>query len=585
MKRLSWILLAAALILGSCAPASTPTPTLQPTIVPSPISAPPTTAPTTAAPTLVPVALAGPQAGTSMTWIDGSVLVYVPAGDFIMGSGIGNTPQKTVTLDSYWIYKTDVTNKMYAQCVATGNCAPPAQEIGTPVYSNPDYGDYPVVGVTWDMADNYCKWAQGQLPTEAQWEKAARGSQGNVYPWGNDTPGCDLLNMSGCLSHTSGVNDYPAGHSTYGRLDMEGNVFQWVNDFYAENYYDSMPVQNPTGPSSSDSHVIRGASFESEASQTQSSIRHFGANAYHSRDLSFRCAVSQPKQLAPYCQTSSYIPTGAASSTSTCQVPEAQVEGNYCAGGSGFTTASIPQGSTFEVTTKGFNCSEATVNGKRILTCSGPANSTGQVTDCNASCGSSPSVTGASAVCDPGYSFDSSSGACVYSPITGQPGPAGCPQGYTLVDRGGQKACVLGENQNGQCPTGLYFDSQYGACIPPSGSADAPYGIDNSTLASQSYQGCAPGYSYDSNYQCCQAGTAQAYPGCPLGFKLDPALSTCVPEQVRLSGPGCVTVSLNVARCSQPVDICSKITKEPVCIRNAFACQWDDKANVCLPKK
>ena len=140
MKRLIWTFLAGALMLGACTPAAAPTPTaLLPTIEPGLTSVPATTIP----PTLVPAALSGPQAGTTMAWSDGSLLVYVPAGDFIMGMGAGNVPQKTVSLNGYWIYKTDVTNKMYGQCVATGNCAAPAQEIGTPVYTNPVYGDYP----------------------------------------------------------------------------------------------------------------------------------------------------------------------------------------------------------------------------------------------------------------------------------------------------------------------------------------------------------------------------------------------------------------------------------------------------------
>lgn len=580
MRRLTWILLAGALLLAACAPASAPTPTaVLPTTEPSPTPVLPTLQPT-----LVPVALSGPQAGTTVAWLDGSLLAYVPAGDFIMGMGVGNAPQKTVTLDGYWIYETEVTNRMYAQCVTTGNCAPPAQELGAPVYTNPDYGDYPVVGVTWDMAANYCQWVQGQLPTEAQWEKAARGQNGNVYPWGNDNPGCDLLNYQGCLGHTSGVNDYPAGKSPYGLLDMAGNVFQWVNDFYAESYYDSMPAQNPPGPSAGDSRVIRGSSFESEVAQTLAGIRHFGAPAYHSRDLSFRCVISQPKVIAPFCQTNSYIPTGSASS-STCQSPEAVVKGNYCAGGSGFTTVNIPQGATYQVNTKGYKCTEAVVDGQRRLTCSGPNNSSGEVAVCNAACSGSPNQTGASAVCDPGYTLDASTGACVYRPVTDQPGVSGCPEGYNLIDRGGQKICAVGLSQMSQCPVGAYFDSQYGACVSVSGSADVPYGIDNSALASQTYQGCAAGYAYDPNYQCCQADTGGAYPGCPLGFTFDSAQNACVPAQVRLSGPGCVTVELNIAKCRQPVDVCSGITQERVCIRNSYACQWSDKTETCSLKK
>src|SRR5512143_2402011 len=578
MNRLHWLVLLGAMILASCAPATTPVPTTAPTTVPTVAPPPEATQP----PTLVPVTLAGPQAGTTMLWIDGSQLAYVPPGDFVMGMGIGNTPQKTVMLDGYWISATDVTNKMYAQCVATGNCAAPAQEVGTPVYTNADYGDYPVVGVTWDMAANYCQWAQASLPTEAQWEKAARGQNSTVYPWGNDNPGCDLLNYVGCLGHTSGVNDYPAGRSPYGLLDMAGNVFQWVNDFYAEQYYQSMPPQNPTGPTSGDSHVVRGSGFETEAAQLQSAVRHFGAPAYHSRDLGFRCAVTQPKAIAPYCQASSFIPIGSTASTGSCQVPQADVSGNYCSGGNGFTTVKISQEATYQVSTKGYDCSDAVVNGQRILTCTGPGNSSGEVSVCNASCSGQPSQTGAAPTCDPGYALDTSTGSCLYSPTSREPGVGGCPPGYNLVERGTQKVCALGLNQNGQCPPGTYFDGQAGGCVSPA-SPDAPYGLNDAAAASRLYQGCTAGYGYDAQHQCCQATAGGAYPGCPLGSKYDATQKTCVPEQVRLSGPGCVTVSLNLARCSEPVDICSKIKDEPVCLRNSFACVWHDSTNTCSP--
>jgi formylglycine-generating enzyme required for sulfatase activity len=584
MNRLLWIFLSGALVLGACAPASASTPTtIPPTIEASPTSVSATTVP----PTLVPVTLSGPQAGTIMTWLDNSQLVYIPVGDFIMGLGSGDAPQKTVSLDGYWIYKTDVTDKMYGQCVGTGNCAAPAQEIGTPVYTNPVYGDYPVVGVTWDMAANFCKWAQGQLPTEAQWEKAARGSDGGVHPWGNENPGCDLLNYKGCLGHTNDVNDYPAGRSQYGLLDMAGNVFQWVNDFYDPNYYDNMPAQNPTGPGSGDTHVIRGSSFESDASQTISAVRHYGGSGHTNYDLGFRCVVNQPKAIAPYCQSSSFTPVGSTSTTPTCQVPDATVQGNYCAASIGYTTVQIPQGSTYQVSSKGYSCQDSVVNGKRILTCNGPSNTSGEVTVCNPSCSGSPTETGATPVCGPGYTLDTSTGTCTYSPIASQPGAAGCPQGYNLIDRGGQKVCAISQDLNGQCPAYTYFDSQYGACVSASGASVIPYGINDPSLASQSYQGCAAGYAYDANFQCCQANNGGTYPGCSLGFSFDPAQKTCVPSQVRLSGPGCVSVQLNIAKCSEPVDICSKIATEQVCLRNAYACQWTESSGVgkCVLKK
>lgn len=577
MKHPNWILLVGVLLTGSCAPASTPTATA----VPPTVAVSPTAQPTASeAPTLAPVALAGPQAATSMAWLDGAVLLYVPAGNFTMGTGITSTPEKTIYLDGYWIYETDVTNKMYAQCVSTGNCAAPAQEIGTPVYSNPEFGDYPVVGVSWDMAANYCQWAQGQLPTEAQWEKAARGDSGALFPWGIDTPSCALLNYKGCLGHTNDVTDYPGGHSPYGAYGLAGNVFQWVNDFYDEHYYDSMPSRNPTGPASGDYHSLRGSSFETEAKLLQSGVRHFGAAAYHSGDLGFRCAVNQPKVLAPYCQSNSYIPTGAGPSVGACQSPEIGLRRNYCTSNVGYATSVIPAGATWRSTTKGYSCTDAVVNGQRILTCTGPDSSTGKVTVCNAACSAAPSETGAPIVCDPGYNLDASTHSCIYSPVSGQPAVSGCAAGYNLVQRGALKLCAVGRNQNGECPAATYFDGQYGACASPAASADAPYAIDNPALASQTYQGCANGYSYDPAYQCCQASAGGAYPGCPIGFTFDATQKTCVPRLAAVSGPGCVTISLNIDRCASVLGFCENITDERACIR-ANICHWDDRRGLC----
>jgi formylglycine-generating enzyme required for sulfatase activity len=579
MKSFRWTILA-GLLLSSCAPAVTSTPTAVPPTQPPP----PTQVTVTETPGLEAAVLAGPQAGSSMPWLDGSTLVYVPSGEFKMGTGAGNSPEKTVYLDGYWIYSTPVTNKMYSQCVATGNCAPPAQEIGSPVYTNPQYGDFPVVGVTWDMSSNYCAWAQAQLPTEAQWEKAARGDSGAVFPWGIDDPSCSLLNFKGCLGHTSSVLDFGDGRSPYGAYDMAGNVFQWVNDFYDEHAYDTMEARNPTGPASGDSHGVRGSSFETEAALLPSGVRHFGAAGYASGELGFRCAVTQPKVLAPFCQLSSYVPTGAGPSGSTCEYPQTGVQHNYCAGRVGYATITIPEGATYRITTPGFKCSDAIVNGERLLTCSGPDDASGKLSLCNAACGGSPSETGAPVACDPGYNLDASSVACIYSPIALDASVTGCPAGFNLIQRGDRKICAVGLNQNGLCPPGTYFDGQYGACVSPAAGADAPYGINDKAAAGQVFQGCAAGYTYDPDYQCCQATAGGAYPGCPVGFAFDSAQNTCVPHQISVSSPGCVTVSMNISHCAQPAeDVCSLIINEAICKKNPV-CNWEERQGFCRPK-
>jgi formylglycine-generating enzyme required for sulfatase activity len=579
MKRLIWILLMTILV-AACAPASTSTPTS----VPTPSALPPTSVPTatsippTSAPTLAPVALAGPSVGTTMTWMDGSLLVYIPSGEFIMGLGYGDAPTKTVTLDAYWMQQTEVANKMYAQCVASGNCSAPVQELGAPPYTSTAFGDYPIVGVTWDAANTYCQWIGGQLPSEAQWEKAARGQNGNKYPWGNNSPKCDLANFKTCAGHTDAVNAHPDGKSSYGLLDMAGNVFEWVNDYYDPNYYASAPASNPTGPASGSQRITRGSSFETDATLMFSAIRHPAAHDHHNYDLGFRCVVTQPKAFAPYCQSASYFPVGG-TQNAACSLPDVQVRGNYCQGNISYATANIPQGATYQAKSKDFSCTDAVVNGQRVLTCTGPLNSSTNVTVCNPVCNGTTTSTSSSSVCDPGYNLDTASNACIYAPITGQPGIAGCPQGYNLIDRGGQKVCVIEKNQNGQCPAGLYFDSQYGACVSATGQVDAPYGIDNADLASKNYQGCAAGYTYSSVYQCCQANTGGTYPGCPLGFTFNSSQKTCLPSQVQLSSNGCVNVQMNTLQCGPVIDTCNQFTTVPVCIRSG--CHWNSKTNLC----
>ena len=575
--------LALTLVLGACAgnlPAATPTPSL-----PAPTQASPTLVPPTAlpSPTIVPVNLAGPTSGSEMAWEDGSVLIYVPAGQFTMGDSLPDAPQRTVTLDDFWIYKTEVTNSMYAFCVSVGACAPPAQEVGAQLYDNPAYGNYPVVGVTWDMASNYCTWIGGKLPTEAQWEKAARGSEGSQYPWGNSDASCDVGNFAGCVGTVTNVTKYAGGASPYGVLDMAGNVFEWVNDYYSETYYNGAPSENPTGPDSGQFRVVRGSGFETDTSQAASAMRRPAGTAYHSHDLGFRCVVQKPPAYAPMCQASSYVPSAVISS-GACQVPDVNVGASYCEYNEPFTTVDLAPGATYQVLTDGYKCTEAVIDGQRRLSCTGPDNTTGEVTVCNTACSSQPSVTGATQVCDPGYNLDASTGSCLYSPVSPDFSVAGCPVGYTMVQRGDQTNCAPSQAGSGLCPVGMYFDSQYGACASPAAGADLPLGLNAPDQASATYQGCLAGFSYSPEYQCCQPSQGGAYPGCPLGTSFDTSTQTCVPDQARLSGPGCVTVSVNMLQCTEPyqIELCGKIQTETSCIKNqVYSCKWNEKAGAC----
>ena len=208
------------------------------------------------------------------TWIrpkDGAVMVSVPAGSFTMGDDNGDDdakPAHQVTLDGYWIDKNLVTVAMYQKfCTATGRKMPPEPNghlpDGTPYqWGWADHQDHPIVNVTWDDAKAYADWAGAQLPTEAQWEKAARGTDGRTYPWGNDWDTGKLWSSVDGQKHgTAPVGTFPEGASPYGALDMAGNVWEWCSDYYGKDYYKNSPAQNPTGPRYSETRVLRGGSW------------------------------------------------------------------------------------------------------------------------------------------------------------------------------------------------------------------------------------------------------------------------------------------------------------------------------------
>ena len=243
-----------------------------------------------------PVAWDDPPPGFTIPWVDGSTLVYVPSGEFIMGADEEDNPDQdnpahAVSLGSFWIYRTEVTNRMYAMCVEE-ECDPPAVDPAIPDYTLPEQANKPVVGVTWEMAEKYCQWAQGQLPSEAQWELAARGPSGNKFPWGEDEPTCDLLNFNDCIGEITMVGAYSDGSSYYGVLDMAGNVSEWVADWYQGDYYDEAPYENPMGPESGQVRSIRGSSYQSEPEQVPSFQRFYLEPDKYRNDLGIRCVVA-----------------------------------------------------------------------------------------------------------------------------------------------------------------------------------------------------------------------------------------------------------------------------------------------------
>lgn len=191
---------------------------------------------------------------------DGSLLVRIPAGEFVMGDGQEeNCPRHRVWLDEYWISLYCVTNLQYGWFVQETGHRPP----GHSDWTNPSLQDHPVVCVSWDDALAYAEWAGCMLPTEAQWEKAARGPKGTAYPWGNewDASRCRHNGNRGTET-TAPVHAYPGGVSGYGCWNMIGNVWEWCRDWYGENYYRSCPFRNPDGTEQGSLRAYRSGSWK-----------------------------------------------------------------------------------------------------------------------------------------------------------------------------------------------------------------------------------------------------------------------------------------------------------------------------------
>jgi formylglycine-generating enzyme required for sulfatase activity len=307
--------------------AATPTPP-RPTATPVPRTSTPTAIPTES-PTPGPL----PQADATRVWEkDDAVMVYVPAGQFEMGSdddGVdyamqlcseyrddcqrrwyeNEQPVHTVALDGFWIDKYEVTNAQYQKCVEAGECqAPTTCNWGEPTYGEADKADHPAVCVDWQGAQDYCEWAGERLPTEAEWEYAARGPAENVFPWGDTFDGtlansCDTnctqdwknTDYDDGYEQTAPVGSYPDGTSWCGAEDMAGNVWEWVSDWHDSDYYRVSPAENPGGPSSGEYRVSRGGSWRDGSGSLPAAFRYYsGVPSNRTSNVGFRCAAVSP---------------------------------------------------------------------------------------------------------------------------------------------------------------------------------------------------------------------------------------------------------------------------------------------------
>lgn len=227
---------------------------------------------------------------------DGVTMLYVPAGTFSMGSETSSDerPIHAVNLSAYYMDKYEVTNAAYKRCVEAGVCDPPKQSNSytrSAYYGNPEFDEHPVIYVDWNMAKTYCEWRGARLPTEAEWEKAARGTDGRTYPWG-ESISCDQANYRDCVGDTTKVGNYLDGVSPYGMYDMAGNVWEWVNDWYDSSYYQSSPSSNPQGPTSGQIRVLRGGSWYGSVNGVRSAYRFRYGPSVADFGIGFRCSLS-----------------------------------------------------------------------------------------------------------------------------------------------------------------------------------------------------------------------------------------------------------------------------------------------------
>lgn len=233
-----------------------------------------------------------------ITGKDGAPMGRVDAGEFLMGNDkIGDEkPMHKVSLDAFYMDKYETTTARYAKFLeATGRKQPMFWNQGKQAGQR----DYPVVGVDWDDADAYCRWAGKRLPTEAEWEKAARGADGRLFPWGNEEPTPRHANFGrgewAGYSTLTPVGSLEKGKSPYGIYDMAGNVWEWVADWYDPRYYASSPSSNPQGASSGDNKVLRGGSWNNPPLILRSTARNWSAPSDRPAYVGFRCAQDIPK--------------------------------------------------------------------------------------------------------------------------------------------------------------------------------------------------------------------------------------------------------------------------------------------------
>ena len=251
------------------------------------------------------------EGDTIPTTLVDAEMVHVPVGEFVMGFDRGEgdeRPQRTVFVSDYYIDKYEVTVAHYRACVEAGACMQPYSGSAAyrlafeDYYTNWDKAGrehYPVNAVSWYQANSYCRWAGKRLPTEAEWEKGARGTAGGQYPWGDEEPDCDRIVMDdggdGCgQESTWRVGSKPAGASPYGVMDMAGNVWEWIADWYARDFYSRGASTDPfnADPGEEGLKILRGGSLADQNPHIHRTSNRLGYDPAQGFDytIGFRCA-------------------------------------------------------------------------------------------------------------------------------------------------------------------------------------------------------------------------------------------------------------------------------------------------------
>jgi len=518
------------------------------------------------APQFAVIDLAGPGVGTTMTGADESLFVFVLGGPFTMGSSDPATPSHVVDVSDFWIQRSKVTNAQYAFCVAAGICSPPQDSVALAQMQRPELRDRPVTAVSWEQAHAYCEWIGGNLPTEAQWEKTARGPESNLYPWGSAEPACDLLNAADCLGDTSPVTSYPAGRSYYGALDMAGNAHEWAQDWYDADYYAASPSVDPPGPAAAQpgtGRVVRGSSFTTSFDSVAAAARDYADPADYKTDLGFRCVMDAPVLPVPFCQATAFKSTAvSAAGAQQCLPPVVELGGTYCSQKVPFANFSSAS-PIVSATSLSLKCKDQTGG---TWACTGPPQATGEVTAC--SCKTQPQVSEVAALTCPVTHELSSENLCVAK--SDGDGDQTCPAGFSARSSEGVAVCIADSQASfrdapATCPAGSYFDTAAETCVG--------YGP-----ASRS---CLPGFNLDSANHCCASPVTpgelvlNAYPGCWPFESYDPLTHDCVGSTLSDAAAGsCVTFKIYIGSCGE-IKCAGK--NYQVC-KKTVGCVWEENA-------